>query len=110
MNIEKILINISFIFRPHYWWMNDPYCEQWDKKFLELIQENEFEDIKQHTAKLGNSLVWITNRPHACFSPYQTFRLGIRPSRYAIYKGLKKLRKQERELKRNRIETIINKY
>lgn len=75
-----------------------------------MIEENDFEDIGKYTAKLGDGLVWIANRPYDCFNPHSPISSDVRPSRYAIFLGLKKLKKQEEELNRKHIQKIINQF
>lgn len=99
MSDDKIIINLDFIndliiwlkilLNPSYWLMNNPYDREWDRTFNKLMEEYNFTDITNHTAKLGDTIVWVANHPYASFTKF--LRQSGRPSRITIYKARKKL-------------------
>src|SRR5580658_9734815 len=89
----KFLKSLMFIFMPHYWLMNSPYNEEWDRVLSALMQANKFESIGECRAKIGNITVWTCNHPYASFTPYCQFVSDdIRPSRTTIRLAMKKLK------------------
>ncbi len=99
--MKNFLLNLQFIFMPHYWIMNDSYCEDWDKKLNELLDKYEFTKIDSYSAYLGENRIWIANRPYATLCPY-IGKDDFRASRLTIKRGLKALRKAEKGNKQKR--------
>lgn len=101
--------NLQFIFRPKFWLMNDPYDKDWDNEFNVLLDEHTFSNIDEHTAKLGDTRIWIANYPFACFKKYENSRylynLGKRPSRLTILRAKKLL---DRDKLRAQIEGCVH--
>jgi len=97
--------SLKFIFKPHYWIMDEDYDAAWDKKFQELAEKHDFvPDCKlsdefgnrTFTAFLGDYRIWVSNYPYAFFG--YSGKLGepnegynVRPSRLTIAKYYKKL-------------------
>jgi|VirMetMinimDraft_7_1064189.scaffolds.fasta_scaffold133341_1 hypothetical protein len=98
-NIINWFLSLQFIFKPSYWLMNNPYSKELDDIILELLDKYDFKDIDSFkaTAKLGNAIIWIENRPYSCITLYETPLEHYRPSRLTILKALKKLDKLEKE-------------
>ncbi len=80
---KRFILNLQFIFKPHYWVMNYEYSPKWDKELNKLLDEYTFAESKDsnHTAFLGRMYIWIENHPYASFMPY-----------YATFKGKAKFR------------------
>lgn len=103
--MKKFLMNLQFLFKPSYWIMNYPYSMYLDKYMNYLLDNYEFESIDHYTAKLGNEVIWITNRPYACMMPHNiTVSQGYRPSRLTIQKGIRKLKNTEFKMYDNLIK------
>ncbi|MDE5526656.1 hypothetical protein [Elizabethkingia meningoseptica] len=94
--MKKFLMNLQFLFKPSYWIMNYTYSIYLDKYMNNLLDKHEFELIDHYTARLGNDIIWITNRPYACMIPRNVIAFhGFRPSRLTIQRGIKKLKNAE---------------
>lgn len=93
--------NLQFIFRPNFWLMNDPYDKDWDNEFNMLLDEHTFSNIGEHTAKLGDTTIWISNYPFACF---RKRNINKRPSRLTILRAKKLL---DRDKLRAQIEGCV---
>lgn len=77
---------------PSCWPQNESYSTFWNAKLNMLLDTEEFTDITQHTAKLGNTTVWIANHPYASFTPRNSIcSFPVRPSRRTILKAHDKL-------------------
>ena len=102
--MKKFFLNLQFLFMPHYWIMNEPFSKEVDLLMNELLDKFEFTDIEYHTAKLGNTEIWIQNQPYSCMYPYvEGINRQYRASRLTIKRGLKKLNlkpTKESELKK----------
>lgn len=100
--------NLQFIFRPNFWLMNDPYDKDWDNEFNMLLDEHTFSNIGEHTAKLGDTTIWISNYPFACF---RKRNINKRPSRLTILRAKKQLKldilRKKHEIQYN---IIIDRY
>ena len=95
-------LSLQFIFRPAWWLMNYPYSKEVDSIILELLEKYDFTDYcwaTKATAYLGNSEIWIENKPYASIRLYDTCLEKYRPSRLTILKALKKLKKLEQKEK-----------
>tara|TARA_R110002020_G_scaffold113236_2_gene260262 strand:- start:7496 stop:7933 length:438 start_codon:yes stop_codon:yes gene_type:complete len=93
--------NLQFIFKPNFWFMNDPYDKDWDDEFNVLLDEHTFSNIDEYTAKLGDTKIWISNYPFACFK--KGF-VNKRPSRLTILRAKKLL---DRDKLRAQIEGCV---
>jgi hypothetical protein len=84
--------NLQFIFKPHYWMMNNPYNEEWDKKLNQLMDKYPVEfgprnsiDGAIHTVSFDGNLVWVENYPYSFATPHSYARdIDVRPSRLTI--------------------------
>ena len=82
---------IRVLINPAFWLMNDPYSEQWDRRFNELAKAHKFKPGKtHHTAYLGDQEIWVANYPYAAFKPFVD--RSVRPSRVTIFKAKMKLK------------------
>ena len=88
--------------------MNHPYDKDWDNEFNMLLVEHTFSDIDEHTAKLGDTKIWIANYPYACFrkrtAGTYTIYVRKRPSRLTILRAKKLL---DRDKLRAQIEGCV---
>lgn len=111
--MKNFILSLQFIFKPSYWDMLYPYNEHWDKKLNELLDKYDFTEINNHTAKLGDNLIWIGNQKYACMELYNGYiDRRFRASRLTIQRGLKKLNKaiEDRDNKKMKLEIdYINK-
>ena len=106
--IKKILLNINFIINPMWWFMNEKYDKNWDKKINELLDKNEFKFISEYRSSIGDHDIWLGNFPFyyginsdaKITSPY----FG-RPSRSTIWRIRQRYKwdKLSKEDKRNLI-------
>lgn len=107
----KFILNLQFLFMPHYWIMNDEYSKELDEYMSNLIDSNNFKIISEYRALLGGVEIWIENRPYSCMMPYNMKTHGVRASRLTIKKGLDKLmhvfRQYLNEEKKRRKENLI---
>ncbi len=102
MAVISWFLSLQFIFRPSYWSMNYPYSKDVDEIILELLNNNDFESYRTEakgTAYLGNTLIWVGNKPYASITLYETCLENYRPSRLTILKALNKLKKLEKKEK-----------
>lgn len=89
---------IKFLFIPDYWSMNYPYSWEVDIIIEYLMKYYDFEKVDDFTYKLGDTIIWTENRPYAAIRLYAYDILSnYRPSRYTIYKALKRIRQIERD-------------
>lgn len=91
--VKDLLIQIKIMINPRYLLMNERYCKTWNKELNRLMNEYSFTNIEEHTTKLGDTTIWISNHPYASFTNYNSFgsdRTG-RPSKLTIYKAKQKL-------------------
>jgi hypothetical protein len=93
--------NLQFIFRPKFWLMNDRYDKDWDNEFNMLLDEHTFSNIGDYTSKLGDTEIWITNYPFACFRKRY---INKRPSRLTILRAKKQF---DRDKLRLQIEGCV---
>jgi hypothetical protein len=96
--ILELIIKFTIWMNPSYWFMNDRFNSKWDKLLNELMDTYEFTNIDEHTAMLGDTMVWIANHPYASFTfygdntnPHRLVLTDKRPSRYTIFKAKRKL-------------------
>jgi len=68
--IRNFFGNLSFIFRPKYWFMLGVYNKAADEKLLKLAETDDFEPVNfspgdddVYTVKLGDSYYWVANFP-----------------------------------------------
>lgn len=92
---NDFLISIWVLINPRYWLMNNSYSKSWDKELIKLMDEHTFINQTEHTAQLGDKIIWIENHPYASFTDYSNSDLtrDYRPSRKTIYKAMQKLKK-----------------
>lgn len=86
--MKYFIKSLQFIFKPHYWIMNKPFNDKWDKKLNLLMNEYNFEYISGYTARLGGYEIWVENHPYSSFTLYP--KAYYRPSRLTIQKAMKK--------------------
>lgn len=90
-----------------YNFMQGKYNNEWDKRFNELLDQNEFKRITYFHANLGTNKLWIANQPYCCFTikaeGYQDDDFKIRPSRASIRRGIKIL---NATIERNRTQEM----
>lgn len=91
---KNFLLNLQFIFKPHFWLMNNKYSAMWDKIFNQLLDKNKFIYIDEYTARLGKYDIWVKCYPYACMRLVDWSNTQIvanfRPSRLTIQKAYKK--------------------
>ncbi len=92
--MNKLLENLNILIRPWYWSRLAPINWVWDAKLNELLDECEFSNVEQHTAKIGGYTLWIANHPYNSFYPYG-FHGGYDPlpSRKTVYRAYQKLKR-----------------
>lgn len=88
--LKTFILNLQFIFKPSYWLMNYPYSKEMDEFISKLLDNHDFTDISNFTAKLGGVVIWTANSPYASMTMYSS---KVRPSRLTIQRGEKKLQK-----------------
>ena len=71
--------------------MNEGYNAEWDKELNRLLKEHTFTNIENCTANLGNRVIWISNFPCACFTPYEEGKVHYRTSRVTICRAKRAL-------------------
>jgi len=98
--MENFFRNLQFMFRPKFWPMNYPYDKDWDVEFNRLLDEHTFSNIDDYTSKLGDTEIWVTNYPYACFRN----KLNKRPSRLTILRAKKQF---DRDKLRAQIEGCV---
>ena len=97
---RRFILNLQFIFKPHYWIMTQPYSRKWDYIFNSMLDEYKFETSRDggYTAKLGDKLIWVSNYPYDTFTPYNRGingeKVEFRASRLTILKARKKYKKE----------------
>lgn len=84
--ILNFIKSLKFIFNIDYWSLNYQYSKAWDDKLNELLDKYKFEKIDSYEAKLGNTVLWITNHPYASFH-LKVGEIGFRPSRLTIQRA-----------------------
>ncbi len=96
-NILDFILSLQFIFKPLYWFTNERYSSEWDKKFNKMMKEHDFINIENCTAELGGVTIWISNYPYSTFMPYEpsggSGKHKYRPSRLTIKRAMDKLEK-----------------
>ena len=111
----NFILSLQFIFKPHYWLMNNSYNKEWDEKLNQLMDKYPIEfgpvnslDGEIHTITLGGNLIWIANYPYAYASPYSYTRSidDVRPSRLTIQR-LHNLVKSTNVPLKNDVEPLI---
>ena len=107
MKLIKFFKNLQFLFRPQFWIMNNPYFQIWDKELNLLLDTNNFTNIREHRATLGDVNIWISNYPYACFEDYATpANERVRASRLTILRAKKQLEADSLRIGRPTCETI----
>lgn len=111
--MDKFIFYLTLPFRVIFGglgFMNYIYNKEWDAKFQSLLKDNDFEIISNYEARLGDHILWIENQPYACFYfdvvLNDKITIKVRPSRYAIHKGLKKLHNNYNKMFNQAIKTI----
>ena len=93
--MKKLLLNLQFVFKPEYWLMNYPYNKVWDLKLNKLMDNHDFTEINNRTAKLGDTLIWTDNIPYATMLLYTDhLDFDFRASRLTIKRAINKLNDQ----------------
>jgi len=91
------LLSLQFIFLPSYWSMAYEYSKEVDDIIVGLLEKYDFEPNKitpKYTAKLGNTEIWIENRPYGAIRMYESYLKELRPSRLTVKRALKLLDEQ----------------
>ena len=96
---KRFILNLQFIFKPHYWIMNNEYSPKWDKELNKLLDEYTFDKSTrdQWSVSIGDVKMWVSldTYPYASFLPlFGNGRGDFRPSRLTIRKAYKKLIKE----------------
>lgn len=65
---------------PSAWLQNYPTGWVWDRRLNELLDEHGVTDIRDHTVKVGNVTVWVSNWPYGYGDPYQPAKGHFLPS------------------------------
>ena len=77
----------KYFLRPSFWGLNNRYCEEWDLKLNELLDQNYiFTNFGQYSAELGGHLIWTGNYPYASMHPYN---LSVSAKRSTIERAMK---------------------
>lgn len=111
--MKNFLLNLQFIFRPNYWFMNYPCNKRWDKILNKLLDEYEFEPKpnEHYSCNLGGFNLWVENYPYACFVPYEAFSYTrYRASRLTILRAQKAYKKALRELHYDKYNDQFSRY
>ena len=95
--MNRLYETIWVICHPHFWVMNNPYCEEWDKMFMDLVENGKIESIDRYDVTIDGVKIWIANYPYSCCT-----HGDVRPSRVNIYLGMKKIKTQQYRLLRVR--------
>ena len=94
--VLSAVLNLQFIFKPKYWFMNKMYDKKVDEIMNQLLDKYDFTNITGYTAFLGDNEIWIANAPYSCMYPYKFgYESRYIPSRLTIQKGLRKLQEIE---------------
>lgn len=83
-----LLKNLQFIFRPSFWFMNEPYCPIHDMRINKLMDKHKFTNHNKFGAYLGDTDIWMANYPYAV-GIYELHNVS-RPSRLTIIRMRKK--------------------
>lgn len=92
--IIKFFLNLQFIVRPDFWYMQLPYSEHWDK-ILNNLMDNVKAEISHpnsldgviYTIRFDKVEVWIQNYPYSYGHIYnhdKSDSIKVRPSRLTI--------------------------
>ena len=85
--MHKLWFYLSILWKPRWWFMNYPYCAEWDREFRALLFEHDFENVTGSRVDLGpEKNIWWGVYPVSSFK-----KNGCRPSRYTIYCAWHKL-------------------
>lgn len=108
--IRTILDTLTIIINPLHWISNDSYDSQWNEDLNYLLANNNFTDIGECTAKLGNNLIWIANHPYASFQSYgyNISKESGRPSKLTIIRAKRKLDKDRKDAKNVYVNTYLS--
>lgn len=96
--IVKFILNLQFVVRPDFWFMQISYSEHWDKVLNNLMDNVKPKlnkpnslDGEIYTINFENVEVWVRNYPYSYGYPYvsKNEAIRVRPSRLTI-KRLKK--------------------
>lgn len=82
---------IKVLITPSCWIRNYRTSKIWDKQFLKLLEENNWERTSVYTAYIGSEEVWISNHPYASFFPYRPAGGGALPSRKTVLYAMDRL-------------------
>lgn len=89
--MKKFILNLQFIFKPHFWLMNNRYDKSLDELINLLLDRYDFTEIDYSTANLGDFVIWISNYPYSSMMIYDENVHKLRPSRLTILRAKKKL-------------------
>lgn len=83
---------VRVLLTPGCWLQNERYSPALDARLRTLLESEKFTKITNHTACIGNLVLWTANHPYASFTP----EIGpkCRPSRATILDAADKLHAQ----------------
>lgn len=89
----KLKTLIRILTTPSCWQRNYKTDLIWDMKLNQLLDQHEFTEIGEYTARLGPIVVWIENYPYASFSPYSPAAgtVSVLPTRETAFRAHDKL-------------------
>lgn len=91
---------IWLLFHPYYWFVSDSFtskqfCNKWDTIINHLLDNYEFTEIRECTAKLGNFVIWTANHPYASFNEYSEENKKLLPKVKTRHRAFLKLQKAQ---------------
>ena len=96
--MKEFILNLQFIFRPNFWFMNNEYNKVLDELFNVLLDKYDFKDVNYHTARLGEYTIWIANYPYGSMVIDDILLYRYRPSRLTILRAKNKLKGLEKDV------------
>lgn len=69
--MPKLKEILRVLLTPNCWLQVQPYSAAWDAKLNALMRTHRFTNIGEHTARLGDYEVWISNHPYGSFNPWR---------------------------------------
>jgi hypothetical protein len=88
--LDELKWFVHFLIRPSYWSQLYDVDMQWDAELNRLLDQHEFTNIGQYTAKLGDTSIWISNHPFASFTEYHRLDYAM-ARRRTIWRAKQKL-------------------
>jgi len=82
---------LSVMFNTSFWTMLNPLSIEWDTILRNQMKHHKFEKIDNHSARIGDIIVWTASHPYASFSPISPINMKIRPTRRTVLAAHKKL-------------------